>query len=185
MAKVERFEDLIAWQKARGLTRSVYEVTRNGDFAKDYGLSGQIQRAAVSIMSNIAEGFKRGGRGESHHFLSTAKASCAEVGFICMWPWMRVTWTRRHATCSCSKLRKRLGLWAACAPLCKDRKQPEANERPYSSSLQLSPESPSLSPQSSVLSPEKGFSLFSPFFRRAFRNKAGFSPGPTNCGGTC
>ncbi len=66
-------------QKARGLTRAIYEVTRNGDFARDYGLSGQIQRAAVSIMSNIAEGFERGGRGEFHQFLSTAKASCAEV----------------------------------------------------------------------------------------------------------
>ena len=54
MAKVERFEDLIAWQKARALTRAIYEVTRQGAFAKDFGLSGQIQRAAVSIMSNIA-----------------------------------------------------------------------------------------------------------------------------------
>lgn len=79
MAKVKRFEDLIAWQKARELTRVIYEVTRQGDFAKDYGLRGQIQRAAVSIMSNIAEGFERGGRNEFHQFLSTAKASCAEV----------------------------------------------------------------------------------------------------------
>lgn len=79
MAKVERFEDLIAWQKARGLTRAIYEVTRNGDFAKDYGLSRQIQRAAVSVMSNIAEGFERGARGEFHQFLFAAKASCAEV----------------------------------------------------------------------------------------------------------
>ena len=79
MGKVERFEDLIAWQKARELTRAIYEVTRQGAFAKDFGLSGQIQRAAVSIMSNIAEGFERGGRGEFHQFLSTAKASCAEV----------------------------------------------------------------------------------------------------------
>lgn len=79
MAKVERFEDLIAWQKARELTRVIYEVTRQGDFAKDYGLRGQIQRAAVSIMSNLAEGFERGGRNEFHQFLSTAKASCAEV----------------------------------------------------------------------------------------------------------
>jgi four helix bundle protein len=79
MAKIQRFEDLIAWQKARELTRAIYEVTRHGVFAKDYGLSGQIQRAAVSIMSNIAEGFERGGRGEFHQFLSTAKASCAEV----------------------------------------------------------------------------------------------------------
>ena len=79
MAKIERFEDLIAWQKARELTRAIYEVTRHGAFAKDYGLSWQIQRAAVSIMSNLAEGFERGGRGEFHQFLSTAKASCAEV----------------------------------------------------------------------------------------------------------
>lgn len=79
MAKIERFEDLIAWQKARELTRAIYDVTRQGGFAKDYGLNGQIQRASVSIMSNIAEGFERGGRGEFHQFLSTAKASCAEV----------------------------------------------------------------------------------------------------------
>jgi four helix bundle protein len=79
MGKIERFEDLIAWQKARELTRAIYEATRQGAFAKDYGLSGQIQRATVSIMSNIAEGFERGGRGEFHQFLSTAKASCAEI----------------------------------------------------------------------------------------------------------
>lgn len=79
MGKIERFEDLIAWQKARELTRAIYEVTRQGVFAKDFGLSGQIQKAVVSIMSNIAEGFERGGRGEFHQFLSTAKASCAEV----------------------------------------------------------------------------------------------------------
>ena len=79
MSKIERFEDLIAWQKARVLTRAVYEATKQGGFAKDFGLSGQIQRAAVSIMSNIAEGFERGRRTEFHQFLSTAKASCAEV----------------------------------------------------------------------------------------------------------
>ena len=77
--RVEYFEDLIAWQKARELTRAVYQVTKQGAFARDYGLAGQIQRAAVSIMSNIAEGFDRGGRREFHQFLSTAKASCAEV----------------------------------------------------------------------------------------------------------
>jgi four helix bundle protein len=77
--RIERFEELIAWQKARTLTREIYETTRRGAFARDFGLSGQIQRAAVSIMSNIAEGFERGGRGEFHQFLSTAKASCAEL----------------------------------------------------------------------------------------------------------
>jgi four helix bundle protein len=79
LGKIERFEDLIAWQKARALTSSIYKVTRKGAFAKDFGLSGQIQRAAISIMSNIAEGFERGRLREFHQFLSTAKASCAEV----------------------------------------------------------------------------------------------------------
>ena len=77
--KVTRFEDLVAWRKARGLTKAIYEVTKQGSFAKDFGLSGQIQRASISIMSNIAEGFERGTRAEFHHFLSMAKASCAEV----------------------------------------------------------------------------------------------------------
>jgi four helix bundle protein len=79
MSKIERFEDLVAWQKARELTREIYRISRQGAFAKDFGLSGQIQRAAVSVMPNIAEGFERGGRGEFAQFLSTAKASCAEV----------------------------------------------------------------------------------------------------------
>ena len=79
MGKIERFEDLIAWQKARELMKVIYQVTREGAFAKDFGLSGQIQRAAVSVMSNIAEGFERNRRTEFHQFLSTAKASCAEV----------------------------------------------------------------------------------------------------------
>jgi four helix bundle protein len=78
-SKIDRFEDLIAWQKARELTRAIYQVTQQGAFAKDFRLARQIQRAAVSIMSNIAEGFERRGRREFHQFLSTAKGSCAEV----------------------------------------------------------------------------------------------------------
>ena len=77
--KVERFENLIAWQKARQLTVEIYLITARGDFAKDFGLRDQIRRAAVSVMSNIAEGFDRGSRGEFHQFLVIAKASCAEV----------------------------------------------------------------------------------------------------------
>ena len=77
--KVARFEDLVAWQKARSLTCDIYQMTRQGAFAKDFGLGNQIQRAAVSVMSNIAEGFERGTRGEFHQFLSIAKASCAEL----------------------------------------------------------------------------------------------------------
>ncbi len=79
MSKVERFEDLIAWQKAKQLAKDVYEVTRIGAFSRDFGLSNQIQRAAVSVMSNIAEGFERHRPGEFHQFLSIAKGSCAEV----------------------------------------------------------------------------------------------------------
>jgi four helix bundle protein len=79
LSKIERFEDLIAWQKARTLTRAIYQISQQGAFAKDFGLARQVQRAAVSIMSNIAEGFERSGRREFHQFLSTAKGSCAEV----------------------------------------------------------------------------------------------------------
>ena len=77
--KVERFEDLIAWQKSRELTRKIYQTTEQEKFAKDYGLKNQIQRASVSVMSNIAEGFDRFRPNEFHQFLSIAKGSCAEV----------------------------------------------------------------------------------------------------------
>ncbi len=77
--KVERFEDLVAWQKARELTKQIYLLTREEPFSKDFGLRDQIQRASVSIMSNLAEGFERGSRAEFHKFIVIAKASCAEV----------------------------------------------------------------------------------------------------------
>jgi four helix bundle protein len=79
MAGIRRFEDIVAWQKARSLTKSIYTASQNGRFAKDFGLRDQIQRAAVSIMSNIAEGFERSRNREFHQYLSMAKASCAEV----------------------------------------------------------------------------------------------------------
>ena len=79
MPSVQRFEDLITWQKARLLTRDVYRATRINPFARDYGLCDQIRRAAVSVMSNIAEGFDRGRPGEFYQFLCTAKGSCGEV----------------------------------------------------------------------------------------------------------
>ncbi len=76
---VERFEDLIAWQKARALATAIYQVTASGSFMRDYGLRDQMPRAAVSVMSNIAEGFERARPAEFHQFLSLAKASCAEL----------------------------------------------------------------------------------------------------------
>ncbi len=77
--RISRFEDLVAWQKARSLTANVYRITGGGLFAKDLGLKDQIRRAAVSAMSNIAEGFERGTPSEFHRFLTIAKASCAEL----------------------------------------------------------------------------------------------------------
>ena len=79
MAKIERFEDLVAWQKARQLTMAIYGATREGLFSKDFSLRDQIRGASSSNMSNIAEGFERGGRPEFHQFLVIAKGSCAEV----------------------------------------------------------------------------------------------------------
>ncbi|MBZ0289276.1 MAG: four helix bundle protein [Anaerolineae bacterium] len=79
MGQITRFEDLIAWQIARSLTKAISQLTQNDRFIRDFGLSGQIQRAAVSIMSNMAEGFERDSKPDFHRFLTIAKASCAEV----------------------------------------------------------------------------------------------------------
>ncbi len=79
MVTIKRFEDIEAWQKARELTRQIYTVTNDGAFARDFGLQDQIRRASVSIMSNIAEGFGRGGNKEFKQFLSAAKGSASEV----------------------------------------------------------------------------------------------------------
>jgi len=79
MGKIEKFEDIIAWQKAREMTREVYGCSKVGAFAKDFGLKDQIQRASVSSMANIAEGFDRGGDKEFIQFLSNSKGSCGEV----------------------------------------------------------------------------------------------------------
>ncbi|MBW1927335.1 MAG: four helix bundle protein [Deltaproteobacteria bacterium] len=54
--RIERFEELIAWQNARDLTRAIYEITERGEFRKDFALRDQVRRAAVSVMANIAEG---------------------------------------------------------------------------------------------------------------------------------
>lgn len=75
----ERFEDLRVWQAARALTREVYTVTNRGAFAKDFALKDQIRRAAISIMSNIAEGFESRTRPRFVNYLGIAKASAAEV----------------------------------------------------------------------------------------------------------
>jgi four helix bundle protein len=72
-------ENLEVWQQARKLVRAVYQMTSNDKLARDYGLCGQLQRAAVSIMSNIAEGFERMHLQEKIQFYNVARGSCAEV----------------------------------------------------------------------------------------------------------
>ena len=79
MGKFQKFEDILAWQKARELTREVYAHSKTGAFGKDFGLRDQIQRASVSIMGNVAEGYDRGGDKEFIQFLSVSKGSCGEV----------------------------------------------------------------------------------------------------------
>ena len=79
MATIERFEDIKAWQAARELVSAVYRVSGRGKFEKDFGLRDQIQRASVSVMANIAEGFERSSDREFHRFLYIAKGSAGEV----------------------------------------------------------------------------------------------------------
>jgi len=75
----EAFEDLHVYQRSRELTNEIYRLTRQGAFSRDRGLADQIRRAAVSILSNIAEGFERGAKTEFIQFLYIAKGSCGEV----------------------------------------------------------------------------------------------------------
>jgi four helix bundle protein len=77
--KIERFEDIEAWQLSRELTRKVYDLTKKGRFSRDFGLRGQIQDAAGSSMHNIAEGFDSESNPEFIRFLRYAKRSCTEV----------------------------------------------------------------------------------------------------------
>jgi four helix bundle protein len=77
--QLKKFEELRAWQAARELVREIYAATRKSGFTNDFRLSAQIQAAAVSISSNIAEGFERGSSADFHKFLVMAKASCTEV----------------------------------------------------------------------------------------------------------
>jgi four helix bundle protein len=79
MPTITRFEDIEAWKTTRELTRMVYGLTEQGQFAKDFGLKNQIQRASVSVMSNIAEGFESRTQAQFLEYLGRAKASAGEV----------------------------------------------------------------------------------------------------------
>jgi four helix bundle protein len=79
MATFRRFEEIQAWQKARVVTRMVYDATSQGDFARDYGLRDQLRRASVSVMANIAEGYGRRTDRDFAKFLDIAEGSLAEA----------------------------------------------------------------------------------------------------------
>jgi len=79
MAKFSKFEEIQAWQKARGVTLQIYQITSDSNFSKDYGLKDQIRRASVSIVANIAEGHGRRTSIEFANFLNIARGSVAEV----------------------------------------------------------------------------------------------------------
>jgi four helix bundle protein len=79
MGKIERFEDIQAWQKARELNKGIYRTTGTHPFSKDFSLRDQVRRASVSIMANIAEGFGRRSKKEFSNFLNMAHGSAAEL----------------------------------------------------------------------------------------------------------
>lgn len=79
MTTIKNFEELNAWQKARELAGYVYELTRQEKFSRDFGLRDQVQRAASSVMHNIAEGFESGSDPEFVRFLKMARRSAGEV----------------------------------------------------------------------------------------------------------
>jgi four helix bundle protein len=79
MGRIQKFEDLICWQKARELAKEIYDVLKSEEFRKDYPLKDQINRASISIMLNIAEGFGRKSHKEFKHYLFMSHGSAAEV----------------------------------------------------------------------------------------------------------
>jgi len=79
MAGPKKFEDLEAWKKARQLVNLIYDMTQEGSLARDFGLKDQVQRAGVSVMSNLAEGFDRTHQAEKLQFYRVARASAGEV----------------------------------------------------------------------------------------------------------
>jgi len=93
--KIERFEEIESWKKARELTKSIYVLTRKNEFAKDYGLKDQIQRACVSIIENIAEGFDSGSKKSFIVFMRYAYRSASEVQSLL------------YITCDCNYITKK------------------------------------------------------------------------------
>ena len=79
MPLISRFEDIVSWQEARCLSRQIFVLSASGDLARDFGLRDQMRRAAVSAMTNIAEGFDCDSQVEFARFLGIARRSAVEV----------------------------------------------------------------------------------------------------------
>jgi len=77
--RIRNFEDIEAWKEARNLNKLIYQVTKKDSFKKDFGLTGQIQRASITVMANIAEGFDRQSDREFIHYLKIASSSASEI----------------------------------------------------------------------------------------------------------
>ena len=122
MATIERFEEIEAWKVAREVTRAIYEVSRRGAFARDFGLRDQMCRAAVSIMSNIAEGFESRTQALFADFLGRAKGSAGalraqlyvalDAGYIKEEEFVRLTGQAE----SCSRLLHRFMIYLEAQP---------------------------------------------------------------------
>ena len=108
MAKIARFEDLEAWKKAREMTKAIYAVTSSGKFSRDFSLRDQMRSSAVSSMSNISEGFERGGDKEFRQFLAIARVQQERLKVSSMWPWMLVSFPGRSLKLFIILHRKRL-----------------------------------------------------------------------------
>lgn len=98
MAKVERFEDLNCWKAARELTRLVYELSRNGPLWRDFNMRNQIRSAALSTMSNIAEGFRRMSDREFIRFLEISTSSADEVASVSYAAEDQTYWVEEQST---------------------------------------------------------------------------------------
>lgn len=77
--RIERFEDIDAWKEARNLNKMVYQISTRDPFKRDFALTSQIQRASISVMANVAEGFDRQSNKEFIHYLHIASSSASEI----------------------------------------------------------------------------------------------------------
>jgi len=92
---VKNFEELEIWKEARRLTCEIYDLSKTPKFSKDVGLRNQMQRTAVSIMSNVAEGFERGGTKNLSNFSTLQKVPVVSFGLNSVWRWIKITSIKR------------------------------------------------------------------------------------------